>query len=77
MKKDILKTGDKVMWRGAWGSEPPIEAIVTEITLCPVGKKYGKPIKSTKWETIRAGKIVVSLDNGHWAYGTQLEPIKK
>ena len=72
-----LKIGDKVMWRGAWGAEPAKEATVTNMQLCAVGSKYGKDIKSADWETVRNGKIVVSLDNGHWAYGTQLSPIKE
>jgi hypothetical protein len=71
----MLKIGDKVMWRGAWGSEPPVEAEIESIQLCAVGSKYGKEIKSCKWETVKAGKIVVTLTNGHWAYGTQLEKI--
>jgi hypothetical protein len=63
--KKTLNIGDKVMWRGAWGSQPAKEAKVTGIQLCAVGSKYGKDIKSTKWETVRKGKIVVDLDNGH------------
>jgi hypothetical protein len=69
-----LKIGDKVMWRGAWGKEPAKEATITGIQLCGVGAKYGKEIKSTNWETVRNEKITVTLDNGHWAHGYQLDP---
>ena len=43
------------MWRGAWGSEPPKEVVIESIQLCPVGSKYGKEIKSCKWETVEKG----------------------
>jgi len=74
-----LKIGDKVIWRGSWGQEAPKEVIVESISLCAVGSKYGKDVKSTDWETVTGGKrtITVSLDNGHWAYGHQLTEIKQ
>lgn len=74
-----LKIGDKVMWRGGWGTEPAKEAIIEEIDLCPVGCKHGKSVNSVAWETIKNEKrtVVVTLDNGHWAYGNQLTEIKK
>jgi len=75
MANEILKVGDKVMWRGAWGKETPKEAVVTEMALCAVGEKYGKPISSAKWSTVENEKVVVDLDNGHWAYGYQLDRI--
>jgi hypothetical protein len=75
MSNEILKVGDKVMWRGAWGKEIPKEAMVTEMELCGVGQKYGKPISSAKWTTVENDKVVVTLDNGHWAYGNQLSRI--
>ena len=73
-----LKVGDKVMWRGGWGKEAPKKATVECIELCAVGSKYGKDVKSVAWETIEKGNrsVTVSLDNGHWAYGYQLNPIK-
>ena len=72
-----LKVGDKVMWRGAWGQEPPKEAVIETMELCAVNSKYGyKEIKQAKWETVHACKVIVTLTNGHWAYGNQLDPIK-
>lgn len=72
-----LKIGDKVIWRGGWGKEAPKEAIIEGISLCAVGAKYGKEVKSVDWATIEGGKVVVTLDNGHWAYGNQLTEIKE
>jgi hypothetical protein len=71
-----LKLKDKVIWRGAWGTQAPKEVIVKGISLCTVGSKYGKDVKSVDWKTVEAGKVVVSLDNNHWAYGHQLTEIK-
>lgn len=73
-----LKIGDDVIWRGAWGKEAPKKAKVESIELCANGSKYGKDVKSVDWDTITSGKrsVTVSLDNGHWAYGHQLNEIK-
>ena len=75
-----LKVGDKVMWRGAWGQEPAKEATIESMSLCPKGSKHCRDIKSADWNTVKGhgrGQILVDLDNGHWAYGDQLDPIKK
>lgn len=71
-----LKIGDTVSWRGAWGTHPAEDAKITDMQLVPAGEKYGKDIKSASWETVKANKVVVSLDNGHWAYGHQLDEKK-
>ena len=70
-----LKIGDKVMWRGAFGTEPSKEAVVTGIELCKSGEKYGESRSSVDWKD--KDRIVVDLDNGHWAKGHQLSPIQK
>lgn len=73
---DKLKIGDKVMWRGAQGKEPAEEAIIKGIQLCAVGEKYGKDVKTVSWSTVDHEKVVVTLTNGHWAYGHQIKQIK-
>jgi hypothetical protein len=72
---DILKLGDKVMWRGAWGKDPAEETIIEGIQICPAGEKYGRDVKSVSWSTIKKDRVVVELTNGHWAYGHQLDQI--
>lgn len=77
MKASKLKVGDKVMWRGAWGTESAKVAVVTGMQKCPKGSKYGKDVNSANWDLVMNGRtIVVDLDNGHWAYGDQLKPIR-
>jgi hypothetical protein len=69
-----LSVGDKVMWRGGFGNDAPKEATITGIQVCKVGEKYGRSVSSVDWS--QKDKIVVDLDNGHWARGQQLSPIK-
>lgn len=78
MTKGKLTIGDKVIWRGAWGAEPPKEAIVEALELCAKGCKHGRDVNSVDWNTVLGngkGQVVVNLDNGHWAYGNQLTEI--
>lgn len=71
-KGKLLEIGDKVLWRGSWGTEPEKEAKVESIekTKSP-NKKYGESVNRVFWNE----HFVVTLDNGHWAYSTQLRPI--
>lgn len=69
---DKLKVGDKVMWRGGFGTEIPKVATVKSIELCEPGEKYGEDVSEASWS--ERNRLVVDLDNGHWAYGSQLSP---
>lgn len=73
--KGILKVGDKVMWRGAWGTDAPKQAIVEEIETNCNGTKSGISADSVEWNEVTDRNVVVTLDNGHWAYGNQLKEI--
>ena len=76
MAKRILKIGDTVMWRGSWGRDIAKEAKIDSIEVGCGQTKHGRDVKSVSWETIKKGGVVVSLDNGHWAYGHQLDEKK-
>jgi hypothetical protein len=71
---DHLTIGDTVLCRGNFGTAAPRAVIVNaiEITDWP-REKYGEPVDSAPWELVNANRVVVTLDNGHWAYGAQLE----
>lgn len=73
--KGILKVGDTVAWRGAWGTDAPKEAKVTAIESNCNGGKNGIEVDSVEWDEVTRENVVVSLENGHWAYGDQLEEI--
>ena len=67
-----LRVGDTVMWKGSWGKDIAKEVIVTDMEY----STDGKIIKVMDWETVMSGReIIVSLNNGHWAYGFQLSKI--
>ena len=71
-----LRKGHKVMWRGAWGKDPAVEATVEAIEICAINSKNGTEVKSVAWNTVKGysnRQVVVTLDNGHWAYGYQLD----
>jgi len=70
---DVLKVGDVVIWRGGWGRDAPLKATVThlEVTERP-GEKYGHEVTEVLWTTVSEDRVVVDLDNGHFAYGHQI-----
>ena len=69
-----LKIGDEVSWKGAWGSQASKRAVVTEIEVTN-GGKYGDEVNSVEWTKVRDRNVVVTLDNGHWAYGGQISKL--
>lgn len=72
---DKLKIGDKVMWRGSFGWDDPAPAIVVamEVTEEP-REKFGNPVDEIEWNVVEENRVLVTLDNGHWAYSEQLSP---
>jgi hypothetical protein len=73
---NVLKVGDKVIWRGAWGNESPKEAVVDGIEHTR-GGKYGDSVREISWNEVRDREVVISLENGRWAYGSQISKIKR
>lgn len=72
----ILKIGDKVAWRGSWGTGPLQEAVIENITVTDYPReKYGDDREETDWELVRLNRVCVCLNNGHWAYGEQISPM--
>lgn len=69
-----IKIGTKVVYRPAWGSEPPTTAIIRKIEKCAhKGEKYGKQVNQISWSSKDYG--VYDFDNGHWCYGYQIDEI--
>jgi len=66
-----LKIGDVVNWRGAFGSDAPKEAIVEGIEITN-GGKYGDEVNEVSWSKVYDRNVVVNLNNGHWAYASQI-----
>lgn len=76
MTEQNLCIGDKVMWCGGFGRHAPQEAVVKHIEITNPGEKYGQEVDCVRWSVVKADCVVVDLDNGHWAYGSQLEPTR-
>lgn len=70
---DKLSIGDKVIWRGGFGHDEPKEAVVKSIDVTD-GGKYGMPVSNVDWSEVNGRNVVVELDNGSWAYGSQIRP---
>lgn len=71
--KNTLKIGDKVWWRGGFGSEPAKLATVEEIEITK-GYKYGDQVDEVSWDEVYDRNVVVSFsDNNHWAYASQIK----
>ena len=64
------------MWSGGWGSKPPKKAKVTGIELCE-NQNDTNGINVREIDIKDLNRSVFMLDNGHWAYGVQIEPIEK
>ena len=73
----LLKPGDSVWWRAAWGKDLPVEAIISYIVL--KGENDEVEVSAAPWELLQDERynrqIIVGLENGHWAFGYQLEPL--
>ena len=74
----ILRIGDAVLWRSAWGTKPAQTTTVTAIErVQPAsGEKHGQRVSAMDWADVPSC-AVVDLQNGHWAYGKQIEPVRR
>jgi len=74
--KKTLKIGDKVWWRGGFGSDTRNVATIEEIEITG-GYKYGDQVEEVDWDEVYGRNVVVSFsDNNHWAYGEQIKRIR-
>jgi|TARA_Y100001951_G_C11083513_1_gene152671 hypothetical protein len=71
-----MKVGDKVMWSGSWGGNPPEEVTLTGIQVNESnGSKEGGRVEEVDWESVTERNIIVDLDNGHWAWAFQVKSL--
>ena len=67
-----IKVGDRIVYRPAFGSEPPTVKTVEGLTLTRGSRsKYGEQTESVTWEQIKANRVLFSL-GGHWCYSDQV-----
>lgn len=69
-----LKVGDTVMWRGAFGREPPMPAVIEDMQVTDRPReKYGDYVDEVSLRLVRRGRVVFGLTNGHWCYSDQID----
>ena len=73
-----VKIGDTVLWRGGWGSDAPLEAVVDGLDITDEPReKYGTPVQEAYWSDVQDNRVLFSLSNGHWAYGSQISEVAR
>lgn len=73
-----LKLGDTVVWCGAWGTQPPKEAVVDVIEInVPENGRYGTEVDEIPIKDLKRTRCIIGLVNGSWAYGYQIDPISE
>ena len=74
MSDNLIRVGDTVFCRSGCGSETPQPVTITHLELCAeAGDEWGVPVSELPWS--EKGRAVMNLSNGHWAYGSQIEPL--
>ena len=64
-----LYLGDTVNWKGAFGTETPKEASIVAIQF------QGVEVMELNFTLLESKETIITLDNGRWAYGYQIEKI--
>jgi len=75
LKLGILRAGDTVNWKGAFGSGSEKDAVIKTIEIGCSGKN-GQIVNAVPWSAVNDRSVVVDLTNGSWAYGNQITPKK-
>ena len=71
-----LSIGDTVMWRGSFGNAEPVKAVVKGVAITVLTRqKHGIDCESVRWVDVLNNKVIIDLENGHWAYGEQIRPL--
>ncbi len=64
-----LYLGDTVNWKGSFGKEPAKEASIVAITF------KDKDVDSIDLDLINPKEVFITLNNGFWAYGYQIQKV--
>ena len=67
-----LEINNIVTWRGVWGKDEPKVARVIEIRIWR--NNVLESIPKIDWTLVIGREVIVTFDNGHWAYGNQITP---
>lgn len=70
MTTHVLHAGDRVSVSTSWGDGP-----IEEHTAIGIFTRDSDELPEVAWARLTDRSIVVDLDDGHWAYGYQLQRI--
>ena len=57
-----VKIGDTVLWRGGWGSNAPLEAVVDGLDITDEPReKYGTPVQEAYWSDVQDNRVLFFL----------------
>ena len=69
-----VKIGDTVRWKGGFGMNSPMDVKVVKMELTEYPRhKYGTAVDEVTIDQIAENRVVFDLDNGRWAYSSQIE----
>ena len=74
--EDTLKKGDTVLWRKS-NTAPAMETKIVGIEIYGerdrrTGRTTTTRVSEVPWSTVKADRVLLTLDNGEWAYGWQV-----
>ena len=73
---NVIKVGDRVSWRGGFGTHDPIEVTVTSLEVTDLPRdKFGKDVDGVTWDLVKENRVNFGLSSGKWAYADQIAPV--
>lgn len=70
---DVLRIGDTVLWRGSFGREPAVPAVIENMQITDYPhSKYGEDADEVPIQLVQENRVVFDLTNGHWCYSQQI-----
>ena len=72
----MLKVGDKVSWRHAWGTAPVQDIFVKDMEVTDYPRmKNGNPVSEVSWDLVKQNRVIFTLSCNLWAYASQIAPV--
>ena len=70
-----LRVGDVVDYKGNFGQDATKKAKITRITINARDKDID--VDHIDWKEVKGRQVIVSLDNGSWAYAKDISPTNR
>jgi len=73
--QDILSVGDTVTWKGRFGKDVPQRIKILYIIITPEAggtRIWGTNVDSIPYSKLIGQDILLGIDKGLWAYGSQI-----